>query len=125
MNGSSGLSCPYFELPNPEGTSISLKNLLDKGPVVVTFYRGDWCPYCNLQLHDLQKHLTNIKELGAELVAISPEVPDKTAATVKKQNLQFYVLSDPDAKVGKQFGLMYQLPPKLIKLYKTLITITT
>ena len=67
---------PSFELPNQHGQSVQLTELLAKGPVVVTFYRGSWCPYCNLQLKALQARLPEIHALGAQLVAISPQVPD-------------------------------------------------
>ena len=109
---------PAFSLPDVKRGLISSSELLKKGPLIVTFYRGGWCPYCNLQLHDLQLHLKEIRATGAELVAISPEKPDQTAATIKKNELDFYVLSDTDGKVSKQFGLNYPLSAELKDVYK-------
>ena len=113
-----GDKLPEFALKDVQRGEISSKALLKNGPIVLTFYRGGWCPYCNLQLRDLQKHLSEFKAAGAELVAISPEKPDGTAETVKKEGLDFFVLSDPDGKVGKQFGLMFKLTDELKSLYQ-------
>lgn len=112
-----GDKIPSFALQDATKGKISSASLLKKGPVIITFYRGAWCPYCNLQLRDLQQHIKAIKATGAELVAISPEKPDSTLKTVKKQKLDFYVLSDSNSKVGKEFGLMFNLDPELKKLY--------
>lgn len=105
-----GEQAPNFELPNPEGTLISLNNLLEKGPVVVTFYRGDWCPYCNLQLRALQARLDEIDALGATLVAISPQVPDASMSKSEISAMDFIVLSDQNAKVASQYGVAWEVP---------------
>ena len=105
-----GQKAPNFKLPNPEGKSISLDNLLEKGPVVVTFYRGDWCPYCNLQLRALQAKLGEIKALGASLIAISPQVPDGSMTKNEISEMKFIVLSDQDAKVASQYGVAWKVP---------------
>ena len=78
-----GEKAPRFKLPNARGKSVSLDNLLENGPVVISFYRGDWCPYCNLQIKALQEVLSEIHELGANLVAISPQVPDESLTKVE------------------------------------------
>ena len=109
-----GQTSPDFELPNPQGKSISLNALLAKGPVVVTFYRGSWCPYCNLQLRALQARLADIKELGAELVAISPQVPDDSLTEDEINNMDFIVLSDQDAKVASKYGVAWEVPSFLL-----------
>ena len=109
-----GEKAPYFELPNPEGTPISLKKLLAKGNVVVTFYRGDWCPYCNLQLRALQLKLDEIRSLGATLVAISPQVPDGSLTKSEISEMEFTVLSDQDSKVASQYGVAWEIPEFLI-----------
>ena len=101
---------PNFKLPNPEGKSISLDVLLEKGPVVITFYRGNWCPYCNLQLRALQARLDDIHALGATLVAISPQVPDGSLTKDEISNMDFTVLSDQDAKVALQYGVAWEVP---------------
>ena len=105
-----GQKAPDFELPNPEGKSISLDVLLQQGPVVITFYRGDWCPYCNLQLRALQARLDDIHALGAALVAISPQVPDGSLTNDEISNMGFTVLSDQDAKVALKYGVAWEVP---------------
>ncbi|MDO5971282.1 peroxiredoxin-like family protein [Flavivirga aquimarina] len=110
-----GQKAPHFELPDPEGQSISLDVLLDKGPLVVTFYRGDWCPYCNLQLRALQARLSEIHALGATLVAISPQVPDGSMTKSEISEMDFIVLSDQDAKVALQYGVAWEVPEFLVE----------
>ncbi len=113
-----GDKMPHFRLRNPQREPITSKKLLEKGPIVLVFYRGGWCPYCNLQLRDLQKNLDAIKAQGAELVAISPESLEAAGDTVSKQKLGYHVLSDQYGAVGKEFGLMFKLPKDLISVYK-------
>ena len=113
-----GQNMPPFALQDVQKGTVRSQDLLGKGPLIVTFYRGGWCPYCNLQLRDLQKHLPEIQKAGAQLVAISPEAPDRTAETVKKSKLAFYVLSDNQGQVSKNFGLTYALDKDLIAVYK-------
>ena len=88
-----GDHAPNFTLPDALGRPVSLADLLAQGPVVVTFYRGEWCPYCNLQLHALQAVLPTIRELGASLVAISPQASDHGLSLIEKHELAFPVLS--------------------------------
>ena len=94
---------PNFTLPNEVNQTVELAGLLAKGPVVVTFYRGSWCPYCNLQLRALKERLAEIHGLGAELVAISPEVPDDSLSEAERISLEFPVLSDQDALVAADY----------------------
>jgi len=103
-----------FELPNQEGKAVALKDLIAKGPVVVTFYRGDWCPYCNLQLRALQARLEEIEKLGATLVAISPQVPDGSLTKSEISEMTFTVLSDQNAKVASQYGVAWEVPEFLL-----------
>ncbi|SHF26501.1 Peroxiredoxin [Arenibacter palladensis] len=110
-----GQKAPSFELPDPEGKSISLNSLLEKGPVVITFYRGNWCPYCNLQLRALQARLDDIYALGATLVAISPQVPDGSLTKDEISKMDFIVLSDQDAKVALQYGVAWEVPEFLME----------
>jgi peroxiredoxin len=77
--------------------------------VVLIFYRGEWCPYCNLQLRTPQAHLGQLTEHGAQLVAISPHTPDRSAPMAEKNELAFPVLSDPAARVIDRYGLTYEL----------------
>lgn len=106
-----------FELPNASGKTVKLKELLDKGPVVINFYRGVWCPYCNIELNAYQQHLSEIEELGAKLVAISPQTPDSSLSAVEKNELKYEVLSDVGNKIARQFGLVFELSPALQELY--------
>lgn len=114
-----GEQIPKFELPDAKGNKVAIADLLKKGPVVISFYRGGWCLYCNLNLHYLQKELPAIEKAGASLVAISPQTPDQSLTTAEKDELSFTVLSDKGNQVAKQFGLVFTLPEKLQKLYKT------
>ena len=102
-----GAPAPRFTLPNALGQPVALDKLLAQGPVVVTFYRGAWCPYCNLQLKAYQDHLAEIQALGASLVAISPQSPDGALTMREKNDLQFEVLSDAGNVVARQFGLVF------------------
>lgn len=104
---------PDFALPNAVGKSIVLKDLLRSGPVVLTFYRGGWCPYCNIQLRAYQSILSRISALGARLVAISPQLPDSSLDTVQKNALTFDVLSDVGNEVARSYGLVYSLPEEI------------
>ncbi|ATG76654.1 AhpC/TSA family protein [Pseudoalteromonas sp. 20-92] len=108
-------SAPSFELPNQYGQSVQLTELLAKGPVVVTFYRGSWCPYCNLQLKALQARLPEIHALGAQLVAISPQVPDGSMSESDISNMDFLVLSDQSADVAASYGVAWQVPTFLLE----------
>lgn len=100
-----------FELPNALGLRIRLADELERGPVVLTFYRGVWCPYCNLQLRGLQQALSEIEALGASLIAISPQLPDGSRAIVAKNGLTFEVLSDLNSTVASAYGITFTLPP--------------
>ena len=113
-----GDQAPDFELPNATGKTVRLSDLLQHGPVVVAFYRGGWCPYCNLELRALQKSLAEIEKLGAQLVAISPQTPDSSLSTQQKNELQFQVLSDKHNAVARQFGLVFTLPEEIRTIYK-------
>jgi peroxiredoxin len=108
-----GQSVPDFTLPDAFGAQISLKALLAKGPVVIMFYRGEWCPFCNIEMNAMQKVLPQMQELGATLVAISPEKPDHGIVMIEKNKLTFPVLSDFDNKVARQFGIVFQVGKEL------------
>ena len=112
-----GTSFPEFDLPNASNVSRSLKTLLHDGPLVVSFYRGAWCPYCNLEINELQKRLPDITAAGGQLVAISPQTPDKSVDQATSSKLTFEVLSDIDNKLAKQCGLVFTLPESLRPIY--------
>ena len=108
-----GDPAPAFTLPNPQGQMVSLDEILRTGPAVVTFYRGGWCPYCNIQLRAYQAVLPEISALGARLVAISPQLPDGSLSTAELNALTFDVLSDAANEVAHRFGLVWKLPEEL------------
>ncbi len=113
-----GDRAPVIALTNAKGVLVDIKSLLNRGPVIVTFYRGGWCPYCNLELRAFQKILPEIKAAGASLVAISPEKPDDTLSTTEKNALDFEVLSDIGQKIGRAFGLVYTFSDELKWAYR-------
>ena len=104
-----GQVSPRFALPSATGAIVPLEERLAYGPNIVTFYRGGWCPYCNIALRALQSRLPEIKSLGGSLIAISPEVPDQSLSTTEKLALEFDVLSDADNSVARLFGLVYRI----------------
>lgn len=112
-----GDTAPDFELPNAVGDSVRLSDLLETGPVILSFYRGQWCPFCNLELQALQRAMDDIESAGATLVAVSPNKPDISLSTVEKHALTFPVLSDHDNLVAKQFNLVYEMTPENIENY--------
>lgn len=113
-----GEQAPDFVLANAQGKPTALRDLLKQGPVVLTWYRGGWCPYCNLTLQALQKVLPDIHAAGAQLVALTPELPDKTAETTGKNGLHFEVLTDLNHAAAKDYGLIFRLTPEVRDLYR-------
>ncbi len=107
-----------FILRNANGTAVELDQLLLKGPVVLTWYRGGWCPYCNLTLHRLQEELPKFKAAGATLVALSPELPDSSLSTSDRHALQFEVLSDPGNAVARSYGVVHKLTAPVAESYQ-------
>ncbi len=102
-----GQAAPDFTLPDATGAAQTLTHLLAQGPVVLLFYRGNWCPYCNVQLRAYQQILPELAQHGATLVAVSPQTPDFTALTASEKALSFPVLSDVGNTVARQYGLGY------------------
>lgn len=103
-----GDKAPSFTLPNATGQAVSSDTLLQEGPMVLTFYRGAWCPYCNLYLKNLQEILDQIKGAGASLVAISPQKPDHSLDMKEKNELAFEVLTDAGNHVARQFTTVFK-----------------
>ncbi|MEU8919261.1 peroxiredoxin-like family protein [Streptomyces nigrescens] len=114
-----GDTAPRFSLPSATGDTVTLDALLSAGPVVLTFYRGAWCPYCNLALRALQRHHSDITACGAQLVAISPQIPDESLTLTEKHSLAFDVLSDLGSDTAKQFGISFDLPDDLAVVYES------
>ena len=113
-----GDRAPAIVLGNAKGQIVDVGELLGQGPVVVTFYRGGWCPFCNLELKAFQSLLPEFTAAGASLVAISPEKPDDSLSTAEKNALSFEVLSDVGQKVGRAFGLVYEFTDELKSVYQ-------
>ncbi len=112
-----GDSAPDFELPNATGGTVRLYEALGRGPVILNFYRGGWCPFCNLELQALQSRLQEIKSLGATLIGISPETPDNSLTTAEKHQLDFDVLSDLGNNTARGYGLIFTVFEEMRPLY--------
>lgn len=106
-----------FNFINLNGQRIKLSDLLKKGPVVLSFYRGGWCPYCNLELRAYQTLLPKLTELGASLIALSPETFENVQATSAKNELSFPIGTDEGLQIAKSLGLVFQLSEELKELY--------
>jgi len=113
-----GDKVPFFALPDVAGKTVTSEDILAKGPMILSFYRGIWWPFCNLELRSLQRSLPEIKSQGAELVTISPQLPDNSLSTAEKLALDFEVLSDVGNKVSRDFGLVFKLTEKMQEIYK-------
>jgi peroxiredoxin len=112
-----GEIAPNFTLPAATGEAVTLHGKLNEGPVVLSFYRGGWCPFCNLELQALQAALPEIKSLGANLIGISPETPDNSMTTAEKHQLEFDVLSDIGNKTARDYGLIFTVYEEMRPLY--------
>lgn len=112
-----GEIAPDFELNNALGKPVALSDYLKKGKVVLTWYRGGWCPYCNMTLQQLQREVPGFNANGASLIALTPELPDKSMSTVEKQNLQFEVLSDVGNEIARAYGIVFKLADDVAEIY--------
>jgi peroxiredoxin len=98
-----------FTLADATGASITLDQVVETGPAAIVFYRGGWCPYCNVALRTYQRDLLpELAAFGARLVAISPQTPDQSLSTVEKAELEFTVLSDPGSRLAREIGIAFQ-----------------
>lgn len=113
-----GETAPDFRLPNARGEMVQLSERLHDGPVVLTFYRGAWCPYCNLQLRGLQQSLTQFERYRAQLIAITPQQPDQSLAQVKEDGYPFAILSDLEDDTMHAYRLAFEVPASLRALYQ-------
>ena len=109
---------PAFNLPNANNEPLDSDSLLSNGPLVISFYRGAWCPYCNLEINALQQRLADINAAGAQLIAISPQTPDKSLDQLNRSQLNFEILSDIGNKLAKECGLVFTLPQPLRPVYE-------
>ena len=114
-----GAIAPDFDLPDPTGKRVKLSALLANGPVVLNFYRGEWCPYCNLEIRAFQQLQPEFQAANAQIVAISPEQPDSSLTMQEKHDLSFPVLNDVGNVVARRYGLIFTLDAALRPLYKS------
>lgn len=115
-----GDRAPTFTLPDPDGKPVSSQDLLARGALVVTFYRGVWCPFCNLDLQAIEEVRSEIEALGASLIAISPQTAPNSRKSQSTSKLGFAILSDKGGDVAAQFGLRWHLPSDLQAIHKKL-----
>jgi len=113
-----GDTAPDFTLNNATGQPVRLYEVLKNGPVILTWYRGGWCPYCNLTLRRLQAELPSFRAAGATLLALTPELPDSSMSTADKHALAFDVLSDTGNRVARDFGVVFRLTPEVAAAYQ-------
>ena len=113
----SGAPAPDFILPTSDGTPLRLYEKLSHGPVVLIFFRGGWCPFCETYLRGLQRELPRLQELGAELIAVSPQLPDGSLQTRIDHALNFPLVTDAGLRTADQYGLVYNVPPTLLRVY--------
>jgi peroxiredoxin len=112
-----GDKAPPFSLPNARGERVFLYEMLQKGPVVLVFYRGEWCPYCNLQLYALKQSHGEIERLGATVLAVTPQTQDFSRKQIERDQLPFEILADLRGSVMKHYDVYYELPDALKKLH--------
>ncbi|KUJ11629.1 AhpC-TSA-domain-containing protein [Mollisia scopiformis] len=115
-----GDKLPSFRLSDASGKEVDSASLIANGPLLITFYRGNWCPFCNLALRALQKHLEDFKAKGVTLVAITPELPDTSLSTTEKNELEFTVLSDVGNVFAKKLGITFQQPNDMRSVFDTI-----
>ena len=113
-----GSVMPAFSLPDENGQTVNSSELMAKGPLVITFYRGLWCPYCNADLANLKHIVPTVEKAGGTMVAISPELPEYSREIISKQRLPFSILSDAGNEIAAKFGLRFSLPEDLKVLYR-------
>lgn len=113
-----GMNAPDFQLINAFGRKVKLSEQLEEGPVVLVFYRGAWCPFCNIELNALQVSLPYFKKHNASLIAVTPQKPDKSMKQIEKAEYTFEILSDLDDSVMKSYNLYFEVPQDQYELYK-------
>jgi peroxiredoxin len=109
---------PTFKLVNAEGELVSSGQMLEQGPLVVTFYRGVWCPYCNIDLQAIEESIEEIRALGAQLVAVSMQTPENSLKSQRQNKLSYPILTDAGGKTADAFGIRWRLQDELIDVHK-------
>ena len=113
-----GVVAPDFTLPDENNDFITLSKVLENGPVILSFFRGDWCPICDIELRNLQRYIVDFQKYGATLLAISPQKIYYSKITRDKNSLQYSVLSDMGNYIARLYGINFELPPDMITLYQ-------
>lgn len=108
-----GEKMPDFKLQNAVGEEVDSASLRAKGPLVLTFYRGEWCPFCNIAISGFQKHISEFKAKGVTLVAVTPELPNGTLTMSEKHQLEFPVLTDAQNEFARKLGVVWKMPESL------------
>lgn len=111
---------PDFGLPNQRGELIEIKKILKRGAVVISFYRGTWCPFCNLELKALEQALPAMNMLGATLVTISPQISIECSTDREQQELKFEMLADKGNQIARLFGIVFKIPEYARSYYKNI-----
>ncbi|QEG39117.1 peroxiredoxin-like family protein [Roseimaritima ulvae] len=101
-----------------KGDSVTLSKLWEQGPVVLMWYRGGWCPYCNIQLRAMQQSLDELENAGARLVVLTPELPEKAKQTAEASGISIVALHDKDLALAKKYGIVFQLPDAIAPMYQ-------
>ena len=107
--------------PASAGKQVRSEDLLALGPLVINFFRGRWCPYCVTELEAWQSLYPELRERGAMLVAISPQLPRQNDFLIQQHGLKFPVLSDPGARVAEKFGVAYTVPEVMRTHYRSIL----
>lgn len=115
-----GSKLPPFTLTDATGNTVSSASLLAKGPLLINFYRGEWCPFCSIALRGYQQRLPEFQSKGVTLVAISPELPNTSLSTVEKNELKFPVLSDVGNNYARELGILNQQPDAMRPVFKNI-----
>ncbi|WP_246114710.1 peroxiredoxin-like family protein [Rubripirellula tenax] len=106
------------QLSGWDGKSVKLSSLWNQGPIVLVWYRGGWCPYCNIQLRAMQQNMDKIENAGAKLVVLTPELPEKAKETAEANDLGIVALHDQGNAVARKYGLVFDLPEAIIPAYR-------
>jgi peroxiredoxin len=114
-----GEQVPETEVTSLEGTRTSLLSLVEEQPAVVIFYRGSWCPYCNVHLAALQEIETNILDYGYKIIAVSPDDISNLTKAIEKNSLSYTLVSDSDLALAKAFGIAFKAPQKYQDMLST------
>lgn len=113
-----GERAPDFTLPNMDGERVRLYDIVKENHVILVFYRGEWCPVCSEQLHQLQQVMPKIEAQQAEIVAVSPQMPEHSKVQAVKNDISYEVLSDLGSVVADEYGLVFTLPEKVRHVYE-------